>query len=81
MPAPDERLSNFLAALPVILLSTLFNVFIASVMGIMVFLQLQLVAEWPRSSSEAAALLMAVVTYLYIWWQPKIRNYISTRSQ
>jgi len=80
MSVPNEGLSNLLAALPVIVITTMVNVFIASVMGIMTFLQLSLVAEWSKSLSEASGLLIAVATYLYIWGQPKIRNYISSRS-
>ena len=76
-----ERLSKALAVIPVILMTTIINVLIASTLGIIVFIQLISVAGWGKFSSSGVALLIAIAVQLYIWFQPNIRNYIRVRSQ
>lgn len=76
-----DKIANALAVIPVIIMLTLINVLIASVMGMMVFLQLMFVGGLSKAPAEILAILVAIAVYLYIWYQPKIRSYISTRSQ
>jgi len=76
-----DKIANALAVIPVIIMVTLINVLIASVMGMMVFLQLMFVGGLSKAPAEILAILVAIAVYLYIWYQPKIRSYISTRSQ
>jgi len=76
-----DKVANALAVIPVIIMVTLINVLIASVMGMMVFLQLMFVGGLSKAPAEILAILVAIAVYLYIWYQPKIRSYISTRSQ
>lgn len=76
-----DKIANALAVIPVIIMVTLINVLIASVMGMMTFLQLMFVGGWTKAPAEILAILVAIAVYLYIWYQPKIRRYISTRSQ
>lgn len=76
-----DKIANALAVIPVIIMVTLINVLIASVMGMMVFLQLMFVGGLSKAPAEILAILVAIAAYLYIWYQPKIRSYISTRSQ
>lgn len=80
MSSFHKRLANTLAVLPVIILVTFTNVLIASVMAGATFLQLLTVLNWSKSSSLVVAILVAVAVYLYIIFQPKIRNYINVRS-
>jgi hypothetical protein len=76
-----DRLASALAVIPVIVGVTLINVIIASVMGMVTFLQLLTVAGWSKLASEAVAILVAIAVMGYIWLQPKIRNYISGKEQ
>ena len=80
MSSFNERLANVAATLPIIIMTTLLNVLIASVMGIMTYLQLQFALGWTKLPSEITAVLVAVAVHLYIWMQPKIRNYLNARS-
>jgi hypothetical protein len=72
-----EQLTKILATLPIILMLTFANTLIASVMGIATFWQLNIVLGWSKPLAEATSLLIAVAAYAYIWWQPKIRTYIT----
>ena len=76
-----DKIANALAVIPVIIMVTLINVLIASVMGMMTLLQLMFVGGLSKAPAEILAILVAIAVYLYIWYQPKIRSYISTRSQ
>jgi hypothetical protein len=76
-----RSLSQLLAVLPIIIIKTMVDMIIAFALAMMVFMHLVLVAGWDKRVSEGVALLTATVVYLYIWLQPKIRNYISARSQ
>lgn len=76
-----DKVANALAVIPVIIMVALINVLIASVMGMMTFLQLMFVGGLSKAPAEILAILVAIAVYLYIWYQPKIRSYISTRSQ
>lgn len=76
-----DRVSNALAVIPVIVMVTLANVLIASVMAGVTFIQLVAVAGWSKGVSLGVAILVAIAVHAYIVFQPKIRNYIDTRSQ
>ena len=77
----SNKFANFLAVVPVIMLMTLATTLITSVVAGVVFVQLVAVAGWGKEISLAIAILTAVVVYLYIVLQPKIRTYINSRSQ
>jgi membrane protein YdbS with pleckstrin-like domain len=77
----QDSLSKALAVVPVILMTTIINVVLATVMGMVTFMQLLLVYGWSRKSSLVVAILVAIAVHVYIVLQPKIRSYISTRSQ
>jgi MFS superfamily sulfate permease-like transporter len=80
MLGSGDRLSNALAAIPVILMTTIANVIIATVMGMVTFMQLFWaygVSRWP---STIVAVLVAIAVHVYIRLQPNIRNYIDRRS-
>ncbi len=81
MSFESEGLANVMAAYAVVLMTTFANVIISFIMGMAIFIQLRFVAELARVPSEMIAVLVAMATYLYIWYQPKIRNYVSTRSK
>jgi hypothetical protein len=76
-----DKMANALAVIPVIVMVTLVNVLIASVMAGMTFIQLVAVAGWSKGVSLVVAILVAIAVHVYIVLQPKIRNYIDTRSQ
>lgn len=76
-----DKLANALDIIPVIIGTTLINVLIAFVMGLVTFLQLIAVAGWSKLPSEVTAVLVAVAVLAYIWLQPKIRSYIDSRSR
>jgi hypothetical protein len=77
----SERLQNLLAVVPVIILWTLVNVLISFVLSIVAFIQLVAVYGVDKRVSMGVAVLIAIAVHLYIWGQPKIRRYISARSQ
>lgn len=74
-----DRLANLLAMLPVLLLTVFVNVFIAASTAGVVFLQL-IDSGWSKNLSCGVAVLVAIAVLIYIWLQPKIRNYIKVRS-
>jgi len=76
-----ERLSKALAVIPVILITTIINVLMSSTLATIAFIQLVSVAQWGKLASLVVAILIAIAVQLYIWFQPKIRNYIRVRSQ
>jgi hypothetical protein len=76
-----DKLTNMLAVIPVIMMITLTNVIIAATMAGVVFIQLISVAGWGKTLSLVIAILVAIAVHLYIFCQPKIRNYIQVRSQ
>jgi len=75
-----DKIATALAVIPVIIMVTLANVLIASVMAGMTFIQLVAVAGWSKNVSLGVAILVAIVVHAYIVFQPKIRKYIDTRS-
>lgn len=81
MSDSDNKLSNALAAIPVILMMTFANVIIATVMGMVTFMQLFMVYGWTKWSSSLVAILIAIAVHVYIRLQPNIRRYIDRRSQ
>ena len=79
----SENVAKTMAVLPAILMTTFMNVIITTVIGMVVYMQLTLVYGWSAGKFTPAslvAILSATAVYLYIWFQPRIRNYISTRS-
>jgi hypothetical protein len=81
MSTLHEKLSKALAVIPVILMTTILNVIIATVMGMVTFMQLIWVYGWSKWSATTVAILVAIAVHVYIMFQPKIRSYISRRSQ
>ena len=77
----SDKLVNFLAAVPVIIMTTFANMLIALIVSAVIFLQLVSVYGWNRVVSLVTAILIAIAVHVYIWFQPKIRDYISRRSQ
>lgn len=77
---PLDKLAIALQVIPVILLVTLIDVLITSVMAGVTFLQLITVLGWSKGVSLAVAILVAVAVQAYIYFQPKIRNFIKVRS-
>ena len=77
----SEKLHKLLAVVPVIIMWTLANVLIAFVLAMVVGIQLVAVYGWNKPISLCVAVLVAIAVHLYIWGQPKIRRYISARSQ
>jgi membrane protein YdbS with pleckstrin-like domain len=77
----NEKLANALAVIPVIVMITFANVLIASIVSGFVFIQLVAVVGWSKWASLGVAILIAIAVHGYIVLQPKIRNYISRRSQ
>jgi hypothetical protein len=76
-----DKVSDALAVIPVIVMVTFANVLIASVMAGVTFIQLVAVAGWSKGVSLGVAILVAIAVHAYIVFQPKIRNYIDTRSR
>ena len=81
MSTLQASLSKALAVIPVILLTLVVNVLIATVMGMVTFMQLIWVYGWSKWSATTVAILVAIAVHVYIMLQPKIRSYISRRSQ
>lgn len=77
----SEKLANALAVIPVIVMITFANVLIASIVSGFIFIQLVAVVGWSKGVSLGVAILVAIAVHAYIVFQPKIRNYISRRSQ
>ena len=74
-----DKLTVALAVIPVILLSTLMDTFIATNSALLVFVQLTISFGWNRTASIAVAVFIAIAIYAYIRLQPQIRNYITRR--
>ena len=81
MSTLKDSLSKTLAVVPVILMTTIINVVLATVMGMVTFMQLFLVYGWAKKSSLVVAILVAIAVHVYIMFQPKIRSYISRKGQ
>jgi hypothetical protein len=73
-----KRLSGLLAAVPVIILMTMMNVFITfTVSGVVM---LQLVTAGHSRIALGAAILTAVIVYTWIVFNHKLRAYISKQE-
>lgn len=77
----SDKLRDLLAVVPVIMMWTIINVLISFTLAFVVFVQLITVYGWEKRLSMGVAVLVAIAVHLYIWGQPKIRKYISARSQ
>jgi len=75
-----DRITRTLSVLPVIVLVTLANVFIAFSTAGVVLVQL-LAAGINKHLSLGVALLVAIGVHTHIVFYHKIRNFIKTRSQ
>ncbi len=70
-----DKVTDFLAILPAILLVTFANVFISFTVSAVVMVQL-ITTGHNKYFSLGVAILTAIVTHLYIVFNHKIRNYI-----
>lgn len=70
-----DKVTQFLAILPAILLVTFANVFISFTVAAVVMLQL-ITGGHNKYLSLGVAILVAIVTHFYIVFNHKIRNYI-----
>ncbi len=70
-----DKVANFLAILPAILLVTFANVFISFTVAAVVMVQL-ITTGHNKYLSLGVAILTAIFTHLYIVFNHKIRNYI-----
>jgi len=74
-----DKILHIFAVLPVILMVTLTNVIISFVTAGVTIWYLRYVG-WANITSLVVGVLIAVAVHAYIYFQPKIREYISTRS-
>ena len=74
-----DKILNVLAVLPVILMVTFTNVIVSFVLAGVTIWCLRDVG-WTNKSSLVIGVLVAVAVHAYIYFQPKIRGYISARS-
>jgi len=77
----NDKLTEALAVIPVIIMMTLIDVLIASIVSITFFLHLVLVMEISKGVSLGMAILVAIAVLAYIRFQPNMRKYIDTRSR
>ena len=77
----NDKLSETLAVVPVIIMVTLVDVLIASIVSINTFLHCVLILNLSKPFSLGVAILVAIAVTAYIRLQPKIRKYIDTRSR
>lgn len=75
-----DKASNSIAVLPAIILMTFANVFIATTIAGVAFIQFVSIAGWSPQLSLIVAIFISIVIHLYIFLQPQIRNYIKSKE-
>lgn len=73
----NNKLLHLLGVIPVICFWTFANVLIVSTMAGITFIELISVVGWGKQLSLFVAILVAIAVTVYIWFQPKIRTFIS----
>lgn len=68
-----KSIDNLMMAIPIIIFVTLMNVFISTSVAGAVFLQLQAAGY---SHSAVISILVAIIVYLYVWLNHKLRSMI-----
>lgn len=74
-----KKVVDFLTVVPVVAITIFTNMTIAFIVASVTFIQL-ISNGWNKDLSLGIAIVIAIGVHVYIAVQPKIKNYIDTRS-